>query len=667
MSHVRGKVQQLVPAGSGVPGIDGRFEYPVGGWTRYRPIAFTFTPNYPAINTTNIVVMDVDTLPEGTKDMPINGGYGIKIRNYPNYYWLVNATPSSFTQTQQFDIELHGTDLLYPDVLKDELRIIRRQDGSALINGWSMQGDSTTYTANYVYRPDPINYPNDSVVVVRSSSTYGAIVLAGTRFAIGIPARNPVFLASMPDTSVAQVDSISYTYRAKSNNIDGVITSYQLVSPPVGATITTSGSPLQAVVKYKPGYATAPGVYNITVAAFDGAMSGQTTSHVTVIKSNRPPAFTAKLAVDTIVERQVLSFTYVAVDPDGDAITYTMPDTTFGARLTGTVLSWTPTFAQAGHSYIVKVIASDGLLADTATKTVFVKHSRGKGDVNGTGSISTLDATLILQYIVGIETGKTELLEPAAAWAADVTGDGTISALDAAWILQYLAHKRTLPTTPNILAKPVIASGTLGWGNLVAGDAGTMTLPMKVTGASNIYSVQFKANIGTLKVSDLKANLPKDWMISWHAADGKLMVAAAGVSPINDGTIATICFQVEKDQKPEKIEADVLMNESTTQALSAQVAALPTQFALENNYPNPFNPTTTIKYQLPEDVRVTVTVYNIQGQVVRTLVSEDQKAGYYTIQWDGRSEAGMTVATGIYIYRIDAGSFVTAKKMVMMK
>ncbi len=665
LSHVWGKIKQAILVGQGQVGTNGRYEYPVGGQLRYRPMAITFTPNYPVISPTNIEVKSVDSLPLGTKDLPLNGGYGVSIRNYPAYYWLVSSTPGSFTQTQAFDVELQGMDLVYPDIKKDDLRIIRRYDGNVQDHGWVMQGDSSTYTDNWVDHPDPINYPTDSIAVVRSSSTYGGIVTGGERFTIGIPARNPEFLTVLANTSIAQTDSVSFTYTAKSNNIDGTISSYQLVSPPAGATINST----TGVMKYKPGYATVPGIYDITVKVFDGTLWAQTTAQVTVTKSNRPPEFTSVLAVDTVKERSPLSFTYVATDADEDALTYTLADTTFGAHLTtGGVLTWTPTFAQAGHSFIFAVTVQDVDAATAVTThTVFVKHSRAKGDVNGINGISTSDATFILQYIVGIAPGTTVLADPAALWAADVTGDGTVSALDAAYILQYLAHRRTLPTTPNVLSKPVVASGTLSWGNLVSGEAGAMTLPLKVKDASNIYSVQIKANIGLLKVEDLKANLPGDWMISYRAADGKLLVAAAGVTPISDGDIATICFKVEKDQKPEKVEADVLMNESTSQTLTAEVAALPTQFALENNYPNPFNPTTTIKYQLPADVRVNVTIYNIQGQVVRTLVSEDQKAGYYTIQWDGRSEAGTSVATGIYIYRINAGSFVTAKKMVMMK
>jgi hypothetical protein len=412
---------------------------------------------------------------------------------------------------------------------------------------------------------------------------------------------------------------------------------------------------------------------SITIRLYDGQYTTETTLVVTVLKSNRPPVFTAELVVDTVKERTPINFTYVATDADGDALTYALADTTIGAHITTAgVFSWTPTFAQAGHGYTVRVVVTDAsLAADTSTKVVFVKHSRIKGDVNGMGTppISTIDAALILQYCVGMPTGVSALADPAALWAADVTEAGGVTALDAAYILQYLAHLRTLPTTPNILSKAVVACGTLSWGNLTAGEAGTIAVPLKVAeDASKIYSIQIKANIGSLKFNALNMkNLPEGWLSEYNVANGVLSVAAAGITPIQPGTIATLSFNVDKDQKDQKIVADVLLNEGTSQSISAQVVALPTEFALENNYPNPFNPTTTIKYQLPQDVRVSVTIYNIQGQVVRTLVNEDQKAGFYTIQWDGRSEAGTQVATGIYIYRINAGSFVTAKKMVMMK
>ena len=95
--------------------------------------------------------------------------------------------------------------------------------------------------------------------------------------------------------------------------------------------------------------------------------------------------------------------------------------------------------------------------------------------------------------------------------------------------------------------------------------------------------------------------------------------------------------------------------------------SLPTDFALSQNYPNPFNPTTTIDYALPISAAVDLTIYNINGQRVKTLRSETQSAGYHTIVWDGTNEGGESVSSGIYFYRLTAGSFTQSKKMMLLK
>ncbi len=96
-------------------------------------------------------------------------------------------------------------------------------------------------------------------------------------------------------------------------------------------------------------------------------------------------------------------------------------------------------------------------------------------------------------------------------------------------------------------------------------------------------------------------------------------------------------------------------------------AAVPDKFDISQNYPNPFNPATKIKYQLPKAEQVTITIYNILGQIVKRLVYENQEAGYYTIEWDGRNNINNKVATGVYIYRIRAGNFIESKKMILLK
>ena len=95
---------------------------------------------------------------------------------------------------------------------------------------------------------------------------------------------------------------------------------------------------------------------------------------------------------------------------------------------------------------------------------------------------------------------------------------------------------------------------------------------------------------------------------------------------------------------------------------------LPNKFELRQNYPNPFNPATKITYTLARNAEVKLTVYNLAGQLVRTLVNrERQSAGVYTIVWEGKDEGGSPLASGVYLYRIDAGGFVDFRKMILLR
>lgn len=94
---------------------------------------------------------------------------------------------------------------------------------------------------------------------------------------------------------------------------------------------------------------------------------------------------------------------------------------------------------------------------------------------------------------------------------------------------------------------------------------------------------------------------------------------------------------------------------------------VPTEFTLEQNYPNPFNPTTEIIYSLPREAEVTLTVFNTIGQKVATLVSKKQAAGKYQVTWTGQDQNGISLPTGMYFYRLEAGSFASIKKMLLVK
>ncbi len=93
----------------------------------------------------------------------------------------------------------------------------------------------------------------------------------------------------------------------------------------------------------------------------------------------------------------------------------------------------------------------------------------------------------------------------------------------------------------------------------------------------------------------------------------------------------------------------------------------PQTFELAQNYPNPFNPTTIIKYAIPQNAVVILSVYNMLGQKIKTLVSEQKNAGTYSVQWNGDNEFGQKVSSGAYIYKITAGNFVKSMKLILMK
>ena len=95
--------------------------------------------------------------------------------------------------------------------------------------------------------------------------------------------------------------------------------------------------------------------------------------------------------------------------------------------------------------------------------------------------------------------------------------------------------------------------------------------------------------------------------------------------------------------------------------------ALPRSFNLSQNYPNPFNPRTTIRYNLPRASHVLLSIYNILGQEIATLVNAKQIPGEKSVVWDSRDRFGRGVSSGIYIYQIQAGDYSKSRKMVLLR
>jgi|SaaInl4_150m_RNA_FD_contig_101_98338_length_6634_multi_13_in_0_out_0_1 hypothetical protein len=159
-------------------------------------------------------------------------------------------------------------------------------------------------------------------------------------------------------------------------------------------------------------------------------------------------------------------------------------------------------------------------------------------------------------------------------------------------------------------------------------------------------------------------------------ADGKVAIAALGNTASEGGLGLNLIFRARQEIEDSYIEltngtlqdGTYGLNQITT-PVSIRIETRPEAYALHDNYPNPFNPETTIKYQLPDAGQVRLEVYNMLGQAVRTLVDNQfQNAGRYTLQWDATNNSGQPLSSGVYFYRIIAGGeYQSHKKMLLLK
>ncbi len=140
----------------------------------------------------------------------------------------------------------------------------------------------------------------------------------------------------------------------------------------------------------------------------------------------------------------------------------------------------------------------------------------------------------------------------------------------------------------------------------------------------------------------------------WYA-----MIGAQGSSNANAVTLLLDYANQIKYKFNNNINSIVGVNENNDNRLN--------DFALLQNYPNPFNPSTTISYRLPENGRVSLKIYNVLGQEIRTLVNGTQSAGLQAVQWDGKDNHGQAVSSGVYFYRLETSSFTKTMKMMMMR
>jgi hypothetical protein len=149
----------------------------------------------------------------------------------------------------------------------------------------------------------------------------------------------------------------------------------------------------------------------------------------------------------------------------------------------------------------------------------------------------------------------------------------------------------------------------------------------------------------------------ESWISSNCRKDGKIDVTITKSS--GDYAVCSVIALYEFDADYSKSGGDVVA--------SSEKTLVPYNYELMQSYPNPTTGKAAIKYQLAQPGKVSLKIYNTLGQVVKTLVSQNQAAGYYNVAWDGKDNAGKAAANGVYIYRLEAGDYKATRKMAMIK
>ena len=293
----------------------------------------------------------------------------------------------------------------------------------------------------------------------------------------------------------------------------------------------------------------------------------------------------------------------------------------------------------------------------------------------GDSSLAFADNTAIPDQSYTAGTEITPLVLPAASGGTAPLAY-SISALPAG--LVFDAATRTIAGTPTaatdgavIVIYTVIDSG---------GSAAVLTFNITVNeGLSLGDFFDFFGSSGKV-VPTASHDLAeiREFIVGQRVEDIVLPAASGGTAPLTYSLSPALPAGLTFDAATRTIAgtpttaAETAYTYTVTDANGASASlslqTRPTAFSLADNFPNPFNPATTIQYALPQAADVELTVYNVVGQPVRTLVAEHQSAGRYAVEWDATNDSGHSLSSGMYFYRLQAGEeFREVKKMLLLK
>ena len=260
---------------------------------------------------------------------------------------------------------------------------------------------------------------------------------------------------------------------------------------------------------------------------------------------------------------------------------------------------------------------------------------------------------------------EVDFVDANHGWVACSGLDGTILSTNnggASWQIQYV------PTQDRIYTLDFVDQNT-GW----VGTTGVEVL--KTTDGGSSWTLQYQNSLYPYDVFNAMCFIDQNygWAVGY---DGRITSTDDGGNTWTEQTsgvhnyLTAVCFVDQYHGWVVGKEGLILKAKSAITSIgnhSISRKTTPDKFFLFNNYPNPFNPVTTIQYDVPHTTRVVIKIYDMLGQQVKTLVDEAQAPGRKSVIWDGRNDNGVIVGSGIYFYRLQSSNILRTKKMMLMR
>jgi hypothetical protein len=479
---------------------------------------------------------------------------------------------------------------------------------------------------------------------------------------IGLVQNQKPTFTSIPAITKAELDTVRFVVSATDPNPGDVLT-YSATGLPTGATFTAATRNFFWVPALGQN-----GTYTVKFRVSDGQLSDSTNAVITIAKTNLKPTLTAIPAI-TKAERDTVKFVASATDPNpGDVLTYSASGLPTGATFTAATQTflWVPSLGQTG-SYTIKVFVTDGQLKDSTNAVITITKTNVKPTLNAIPAITKgeLDTVKfiasatdpnpgdVLTYSAsGLPTGATFTgATQTFLWVPSLGQNGsyTVKIFVTDGQLKDSTNAVITVTKVKMIVKNPIADMTLDDNPITR-----RTVKIKLTSPP-----VFTNNIGVLNYTATSANtaIVSATMLTPDTLQIKGLKAGGPV------LVTVTAKDVDNSQITDSINVTVTGSTGVDAA-----GIILTEFSLSQNYPNPFNPSTSIKFGLPTQAPVTMEIYNVLGVKVRTLIhGEVMNAGFHQMEWNGKDDAGISVTSGVYLYRINAGTFQVTKKMMMLK